>query len=30
MQEMRHYYFVVDIIFKHMSKNIFLMDYLVH
>lgn len=30
MQAMRHYYFVVDIIFKHMSKNIFLMDYLVH
>lgn len=30
MQAMRHYYFVVDIIFKHTSKNIFLMDYLVH
>ena len=30
MQAMRHYYFVVDNIFTHMSKNIFLMDYLVH
>lgn len=27
---MRHCYFIVDIIFKHMSKHIFLMDYLVH